>query len=132
MEPSTEELISAMNVAAEETPALKTKFNAVIEFRITDEDGDGSEKNVVVDLTKNSSINGKGKPDLIVSTRLQVFHLLLNKKLTPQQAFMQQKLKIKGKMGLAMKLNFLLNATRKQLQKQTTNNNNNNKLQSKL
>jgi putative sterol carrier protein len=130
MEPSTEELISAMHVAAEETPALKSKFNAVIEFRITDEAGDGGEKNVVVDLTKNSS-NGKSKPDLIVSTRLQVFHLLLNKKLTPQQAFMQQKLKIKGKMGLAMKLNLFLNATRKQLQKQSTTTTNN-KLQSKL
>jgi putative sterol carrier protein len=65
----------------------------------------------------SKSKSRKDKTDLIVIASLEVFHKLLNKKLTPQQAFMQGKLKIKGKMGLAMKLTLILNATRKVLQK---------------
>ena len=53
--------------------------------------------------------------DLQVTTTLEVLQNLLEKKLTPQQAFMKGLLKIKGSMGLAMKLTLLVNATRKQL-----------------
>ena len=52
---------------------------------------------------------------LEVTTTLDVLQHLLEKKLTPQQAFMKGLLKIKGSMGLAMKLTLLVNATRKQL-----------------
>lgn len=53
--------------------------------------------------------------DLKVTTTLEVLQNLLEKKLTPQQAFMKGLLKIKGSMGLAMKLTLLVNATRKHL-----------------
>jgi putative sterol carrier protein len=59
-------------------------------------------------------LNG-GDADLQVTTSLQVLQKLLEKKLTPQQAFMKGSLKIKGSMGLAMKLTILVNETRKQL-----------------
>ena len=58
---------------------------------------------------------GKTKGDLMVSTSLETLSKLLSKELTPQQAFMKGLLKIKGNMGLAMKLTILLNATRKNL-----------------
>lgn len=54
--------------------------------------------------------------DLQVTMSLDVLMKLVEKKLTPQQAFMKRMLKIKGNMGLAMKLTVLVNATRKQLQ----------------
>ena len=53
--------------------------------------------------------------DLQVTTSLEGLQKLLAKKLTPQQAFMKGLLKIKGSMGLSMKLTLLVNATRKQL-----------------
>jgi putative sterol carrier protein len=107
MEPSSQELVAAMQEAVAATPSLKSKFNASVEFQLT-----GSES-FRLDISKSK----KDKADLIVIASLEVFHKLLNKKLTPQQAFMQGKLKIKGKMGLAMKLSLILNATRKVLQK---------------
>mmetsp|Transcript_10619 Transcript_10619/g.15634 ORF Transcript_10619/g.15634 Transcript_10619/m.15634 type:complete len:115 (+) Transcript_10619:146-490(+) len=55
------------------------------------------------------------KGDLNVKTTLKILLSLLDKTLTPQQAFMKGMLKIKGSMGLAMKLSLIVNATRKQL-----------------
>ena len=107
MEPSAEELIAAMQEAVKANPSLKSKFNACVEFQLTGSDS----------FKLDASKSPKEKPDLIVIASLDVFHKLLNKKLNPQQAFMQGKLKIKGKMGLAMKLTLILNATRKVFQK---------------
>lgn len=90
MEPSAKELVAAMHRAVQETPSLKSRFNASVEFRFDDV----KER---IDITKKSSSKETDPPDLIVTTSLPVFHQLLNKKLTPQQAFMQGKLKIKGK-----------------------------------
>jgi putative sterol carrier protein len=60
-----------------------------------------------------------GEADLHVTTSLEVLQSLLGKKLTPQQAFMKGLLKIKGSMGLAMKLTILVNDTRAQLHPQS-------------
>lgn len=106
MEPSAQELVVSMQEAVKANPSLKSKFNACVEFQLTGSDS------FRLDVSKSP----KDKPDLIVIASLDIFHKLLNKKLTPQQAFMQGKLKIKGKMGLAMKLTLILNATRKVIQ----------------
>jgi putative sterol carrier protein len=67
-----------------------------------------------LDAKKGTLVKGKGENvDLTVKTSLATLQQLLQKKLTPQQAFMKGKLKIKGKMGLAMKLTVVLAATRK-------------------
>jgi putative sterol carrier protein len=50
-----------------------------------------------------------------VTASLEILQDLLAKRTTAQQAFMKGKLKIKGKMGLAMKLTVVLDATRKHL-----------------
>lgn len=109
MEPTANEIFAAMQQAVASTPSLKSKFNASVEFQLKEDN-----KSLRLDVTSKEP---KNKPDLVVITSLKVFHQLLNKKLTPQQAFMGGKLKVKGKMGLAMKLTLILNATRKQLKK---------------
>lgn len=103
------EVIDAMQAAVAATPSLKSKFNACVEFHL--EDGHSNKESITLDISKKS----KDKPDLVVTTSLETLHKIFNKKLTPQQAFMKGKLKIKGNMGLAMKLTLVVNATRKEL-----------------
>lgn len=111
MEPSADEIVAAMYRAVKETPSLKSRFNAVVEFCLSD--GSNVTKGKINISKKNEGASDPA--ELVVSCDLRVFHKLLNKKMTPQQAFMQGKLKIKGNMGLAMKLTLVLNATRKAL-----------------
>jgi putative sterol carrier protein len=61
------------------------------------------------------SLQEVSSADLYVTTSLKVLQDLLQKRLNPQQAFMKGLLKMKGNMGLAMKLTVLVNATRNQL-----------------
>jgi putative sterol carrier protein len=103
--PSTEEIFAAMKQAVEADPSLASKFNASVVFVVGDQ-------TFRLDATKGTP---KKDPELAVTFTLDVLHELLAKKLTPQQAFMKGKLKIRGNMGLAMKLQLILNGTRKLL-----------------
>lgn len=60
-----------------------------------------------------SVASGKGAtPDVTLSASVDDFLALASGKLNPQQAFMRGKLKIKGNMAIAMKLNSVLEAAR--------------------
>lgn len=56
-------------------------------------------------------------PDLTVIVESENMVKLISGALKPQQAFMKGKLKIKGKVNLAMKLTAVLSATRKKMPK---------------
>jgi putative sterol carrier protein len=114
--PTTEELFVALRETVDANPNdLKSKFNAQVEFHI--ENNNSVEAAITLDIWNNNNNNAtpKEKPDLIVHVSMDVFHQMLNKKMTPQQAFMKRKLKIVGNMGLALKMTLVLNATRKTL-----------------
>lgn len=53
-----------------------------------------------------------GKPDLTLTLTDENFAKLVMGKLNPQQAFLTRKLQIKGSMGLAMKLQPILEAAK--------------------
>lgn len=56
-------------------------------------------------------------PDLIISVESINMSKMISGELKPQQAFMKGKLKVKGKMNLAMKLTTVLAATRRKMPK---------------
>lgn len=87
---------------------LVSKINGVYAFNISD----ASVKEWFLDL-KNG--NGRleagkydGKPDCQMTLSSDVFNQMVSGKLKPTSAFMSGKLKIKGNMGLAMKLEKLM------------------------
>ncbi|KAL3672697.1 hypothetical protein V7S43_001991 [Phytophthora oleae] len=119
MAPRAAELFDMMSGAVDEVgPSLVTKVKGVIKFDIS---GAGA---WLVDLK-----NGKGsvkaaaandKADLTISLSEENFLKMMDNKLNPQQAFMKGLVKIKGNMGLAMKLNVVLAATRNYMKKKGT------------
>jgi len=106
---SKEEIYAAMTQALEgpSGETLKKKFNASVVFVVDGEEWTLDAKNLTLQKKK---VKGA---DLTVVATLQVMQNLLSKKLTPQQAFLKRKIRVKGNMGLAMKLTFVIAATRK-------------------
>uniref|UniRef100_A0A7S1CYV6 SCP2 domain-containing protein n=1 Tax=Cyclophora tenuis TaxID=216820 RepID=A0A7S1CYV6_CYCTE len=104
--------IQQVFLAMEEAmPSIKGKFPPKVILMTVDG------QSFCIDGREGSVSEGEGsvKGDLTVTTTLETLSKLLTKKLTPQQAFMKGLLKIKGNMGLAMKLTILINATRTKL-----------------
>jgi putative sterol carrier protein len=114
------EIEAAMKEAVSTNEDVKRKFNATVLFNV---DGESfpldarSTKNTAEDTT-SSNKSKKNKYDLRVKTSTAILRDILAKKLTPQQAFLKGKLKIKGKMSLAMKLTLVVDATRTLLMEQ--------------
>lgn len=81
-------------------------INSIYEFNITDENSV-----YTIDLTKDAdfvSEGSSGRANCTISISSGDFASLIDKKLNPQMAFMTGKLKIKGDMGLALKLGTIL------------------------
>jgi len=95
----SEEIIAKIN----ENPEKATSVNAVYQFNITGDDGG----EWALDLTKDSDWVSDGThddADCVVTMKDGDFVDMWTGKLAGPQAFMMGKLKIKGDMGLAMKL----------------------------
>lgn len=70
----------------------------------------GDDGVVFVDTTQNPPVISEedGEADIVLITSLATFEGILNGTQDPNIAFMMGKLKVKGSMGLAMKLNSIL------------------------
>lgn len=89
----------------EKAAQVKT-INSIYEFNITDENTTWT-----IDLTKDTDFVSEGttgNAKCTVSIKCEDLQSILDKKLNPQMAFMTGKLKVKGDMGLALKLGTIL------------------------
>jgi putative sterol carrier protein len=103
---STEIFTSVIGPKLNDNQEKVKSIGAVYEFNITDED-----KTWTIDLTKDSdfvSEGSTGNSQCQVSISSEHLQDILNKKLNPQMAFMTGKLKVKGDMGLGLKLGTIL------------------------
>ena len=89
---------------AEKMKTRMTGFNHTAKFDF-DEDGI-----LFVDATQNPPVvsNEDADAEVTLSTSLETFEKILAGKQDPNIAFMMGKLKVKGSMGLALKLNSIL------------------------
>ena len=93
---------------------LRKKFNAKVCFIIDKETMEFDIRNNNNTPSSSDDINNNAA-DLIVETSLQTLQDIFEKSITPQKAVMKGLLKFKGKMALAMKLQIVLDTTRKYL-----------------
>lgn len=81
-------------------------FKKTVKFVIRDED----DKAIILDCSERPAkvTEGDGEADVTLIADLKTFEGIINGTQDPNMAFMMRKLKIKGSMGLAMKLNAIL------------------------
>ncbi|KAF1796821.1 SCP2 sterol-binding domain-containing protein [Mucor lusitanicus] len=104
------ELIAELNksfesFSPEEKAKLLKQVNGVFQFTIKNKNG--KEEIFIVDCKKEGKVSrGKGsvKPDAVLTLKDDDFVALATGKLVGQKAYMTGKLKIKGQIMLAMKL----------------------------
>jgi putative sterol carrier protein len=99
MAQSVSEFFEGLSSRVDETKTAG--MNNIYRFEIEDA---GSWTVAVEDGKVSVSQNGDAEPDCTISTSEEIFQKLVNGEQNPTTAYMTGKLKIKGDMGAAMKL----------------------------
>jgi len=96
--------LEAITTKIKEKMAMAAGLDATVKLDF------GDEGSVFVDATQNPPVVSEqdGEADVTLETTLATFQEILDGVQDPNIAFMMGKLKVKGSMGLAMKLNGIL------------------------
>lgn len=109
-----------LNIAMEEdTDNLVEKFRGIYAFQVTHGPKNSSGTWIINTKVGKGKVifNGKDKPDVTIIMKDEDAVDLLMGKMQPQKAFFQGKIKVKGNMGLAMKLTDLQKTALDRLEK---------------
>jgi putative sterol carrier protein len=117
---SCQEIFAAMAQVLSDAALSKKlgkRFKGSVNFTIATPSGDVTASLDLLSSPAAFSDSHLPKASITVSCSESDFVALLDGSLNPQEAFMKKKLKIKGKLGLAMKFNSVILATKKFLPK---------------
>jgi putative sterol carrier protein len=104
---TAQEIFNDMKARIEANPAKTASLKASYQFELTGEGG-GTYHATFEGGTQDIGVGPAANPGCTVTMAASDFVALVSGKLNPTAAFMGGKLKIKGDMGLAMKLQSIL------------------------
>jgi putative sterol carrier protein len=109
VKPKTDEVFDMINAALQYDPAATKGKEGVYQFNLTGEDGGTFQ--MIIEQEEARAVKGEEKtPSVVLTLKADDFKDLVAGSLNPTAAFMSGKLKIKGNMGLALKLQTVLNS----------------------
>ncbi len=103
------DVFTEINTGLQANPSKTANMNAVYQFDLGGDDG-GQYHIILKDGTADAGAGAPENPNITISMAATDFVALREGKLDPTMAFMSGKIKIKGDMGLAMKLQTVLTA----------------------
>ena len=103
------DVFTEINTGLQANPSKTANMNAVYQFDLAGDDG-GQYHIILKDGTAEAGSGAPENPNITISMAATDFVALREGKLDPTMAFMSGKIKIKGDMGLAMKLQTVLTA----------------------
>lgn len=106
------QVLTDIDAALKEDPSYGEDVNAIYQFDITDEEP-GIYQLILKDDKSYTTEGEEEEPDCTLQLAADDFTQLANGELNGTQAFMSGKLKIKGNMGLALKLQSILTSFNK-------------------
>ncbi|WP_194841321.1 SCP2 sterol-binding domain-containing protein [Salinibacillus xinjiangensis] len=107
-QPSLKEVFQMIDAALKSAPAVTEGKEGVYEFHIKDH---GETYQMIIDEEGPRALKGQEKdPQVTLTIKEAHFRDLVAGTLNPTAAFMGGKLKIKGNMGMALKLQSVLNS----------------------
>lgn len=109
VKPGTDEVFAMIDAALQYDPAATKGKEGVYQFHLSGDDG-GTFQMIITQETSRAVSGEEEDPDVILSLKADDFKELVAGTLNPTAAFMSGKLRIKGNMGLALKLQTILHS----------------------
>jgi putative sterol carrier protein len=109
VKPKTEDVFEMIDAALHYDPDATKGKEGVYQFNLTGDDGGTFQ--MIIEPEEARAVKGEEKdPSVVLTMKANDFKELVAGSLNPTAAFMSGKLRIKGNMGLALKLQTVLNS----------------------